>query len=533
MIERVYIENYKTLKELDLSFNEDLNIIVGDNESGKSTLLEAISMALTGQLNGRYISYELSPYLFNVKTVKRYIKRIKKGKKVNPPHILIELYLTEKPETAKLKGTNNTKRENTAGVSLRIEFDEDYKEEYEKYISDPDAISVIPSEYYTVKWYSFAFANITKRSLPINTTLVDTTTIRLQNRTDYYIQEIINDSLSPKEKTQLSLTYRQLKETFAEDEALHRINTELKSEKGKISDKDLTVSIDISQRSGWETSLTSYLDDIPFHYIGKGDQNILKTLLALDRKAEDTHIILIEEPENHLSYSTMNKLIWMIGEKCDGKQLFITTHSTFVSNKLGLDKVIMLSRDLKTLSLRHLSPETQKYFKKLPGYDTLRLLIAQKAILVEGPSDELFVQKAYNQVHGKLPIEDGIDVISVRGLSFKRFLEIAKIINLDVAVVTDNDENFEKHVEEKYADYLAAPNINICYDTDDDASTLELQIVKYNKLDKMNQILGCDKRTKNSLSKYMVNNKTECALKIFESPEKIVIPDYIQEAIDG
>jgi predicted ATP-dependent endonuclease of OLD family len=32
---------------------------------------------------------------------------------------------------------------------------------------------------------------------------------------------------------------------------------------------------------------------------------------------------------------------------------------------------------------------------KLPGYDTLRLILCNKAILVEGPSDELIVQKAY------------------------------------------------------------------------------------------------------------------------------------------
>ena len=363
--------------------------------------------------------------------------------------------------------------------------------------------------------------------------MVDATTIRLQNRTDYYIQEIINDSLTAKEKTQLALTYRQLKQSFAEDESLNRINAELKAEKDKISDKDLTISIDISQRSSWETSLTSYLDDIPFQYIGKGDQNILKTLLALDRKASDTHIILIEEPENHLSYSSMNKLIWMIGEKCENKQLFITTHSTFVSNKLGLDKVILLGKDLKTLSLKDLSVDTQKYFKKLPGYDTLRLLIAKKAILVEGPSDELFVQRAYKQIHDKLPINDGIDVISVRGLSFKRFLEIAKITNLDVIVITDNDGDYKKNIEQKYSDYLEVPNIKICYDEDNDAKTLEPQIVKCNKLETMNLILDCKKETQEDLTEYMVNNKTECSLRIFDSSTDIVIPSYIKDAIDG
>jgi putative ATP-dependent endonuclease of OLD family len=531
MLEKIYVENFKTLDKLELAFNDDLNIIVGDNETGKSTILEAIRMALTGQLYGRYITSELSPYLFNKKTVENYIRQLHAGNNVKPPRILIELYLKETPETVKLKGTNNTARENATGVTLKIEFDDDYKEEYEKYINDTAKVSTIPSEYYTVNWYSFAFNNITKRSLPINTTLIDTTTIRLQNRTDYYIHEIINDNLTPKEKTQLALTYRELKQSFSEDESLKRINTQLKTGKGKISDRDLTVSIDISQRTSWEASLTSYLDDIPFQYIGKGDQNILKTLLALDRKADDTHIILIEEPENHLSYSTMNKLISMISEKCEGKQLFITTHSTFVLNKLGLDKVILLGNDLKTLSLKDLSADTQKYFKKLPGYDTLRLLIAKKAILVEGPSDELFVQRAYRQIHGKLPINDGIDVISVRGLSFKRFLEIAKMTKKDVIVITDNDGDYQRNVEQKYSEYSEVPNIIIHYDKDNDAATMEPQIVKCNELQTLNSILGCDKDTNDDLTQYMLNNKTECALKLFDSPEDIVIPIYIRNAI--
>lgn len=41
-----------------------------------------------------------------------------------------------------------------------------------------------------------------------------------------------------------------------------------------------------------------------------------------------------------------------------------------------------------------------------------------QAILVEGDSDELIVQRAYMDSHrGKLPISDGIDIISV-GISF-------------------------------------------------------------------------------------------------------------------
>lgn len=533
MIKKINVENYKMLRKLELDFNDDLNIIVGDNETGKSTLLEAINLALTGQIKGRNIAYELSPYMFNKSAVDEYIEALRDGQNIAPPYILIELYLVESDKTARLKGRNNERREETSGVFLKIEFDNDYSDEYEKYISKPKEVTTVPTEYYCVKWLSFGDEYITKKRLPLNSTLIDTSTIRLQSGTDYYIQNIINDSLTPKEKVQLAIAYRKLKQSFEHEESLNRINTELKAEKGRITDKNLTVSIDMSQKTSWEATLTSYLDEIPFQYIGKGDQNILKTLFALERKSDDTDIILIEEPENHLSYSTMNKLIRMIEEKCTGKQLFMATHSTFVLNKLGLDKVILIGNELKTFRLNDLTADTKNYFKKLPGYDTLRLLIAKKAILVEGPSDELIVQKAYQQIHGVLPIKDGVDVISVRALSFKRFLEIAKLSGKNVVIVTDNDGDHEENIEKKYSEYFGIPNISFCYDKDDTNISLEDQIVRVNELNILNKILGCKKTTANELIDFMKNskNKTECALKLFDCSHDLIIPQYIKDAI--
>lgn len=241
--------------------------------------------------------------------------------------------------------------------------------------------------------------------------------------------------------------------------------------------------------------------------------------------------ILIEEPENHLSFSSMNKLISKIEEKCFGKQIIIATHSAYVLNKLGIEKVHLLHAN-KTTSLIKLPIETQNYFKKLSGYDTLRLILAKKAILVEGPSDELILQKMYKIKHGKLPIENGVDVINVRGLSFKRFLDIAKELGNEVVVVTDNDGDYQKKVKKKYEEYEKIPTIKICADNDDNAETLESQLAKCNDLQLLNRIFATPYLDKNSLVDYMKNNKTECALKIFDSSETVKAPYYLANAIN-
>lgn len=533
MIEKVVIKNFKSIESLSLNVDKDINILVGDNEQGKSTILEAINLALTASLNKRSIHNEISPFIFNRKTVNNYLEILRNKATIEPPKILIEVYFQESEIVASLKGTNNSRKEDTWGISLSIELDEEFEDEYTEYIKDPDNINNIPIEYYTVKWYSFSFSPLTLRSNPVKCVLIDATEGKAWNGTERYISNIIGNTLALKQKVALNINYRDLKESFSSIGAIQDINTNLSSKTGEISDKDLSISLDVSQKSGWESHLTAYLDEIPFDLIGKGEQNSIKLKLSLETNLEDVHVILIEEPETHLSYTNMSRLVKQISEKCVGRQLLITTHSTYVLNKLGLDHVIFLNEG-NTMTLKDLEEETYNYFKKLPGYDTLRLILSERAILVEGPSDELIVQKAYIQKYGRLPIEDGVDVITVRGLSFKRYLEIADILSKTVAVITDNDGDIEKNIINKYGDkYLTHDNISVHYGDDENYKTLEPQLVKANGVELLNKILEVDYSTEEDLLKYMTssNKKSECAMQLFDSEENLEIPEYIANAI--
>jgi AAA15 family ATPase/GTPase len=308
MITKIHIENYKIFQDFTLPLNKDLNIIVGNNETGKSTILEAINLALTKRLNGKLIEYELTPYLFNQQTEKEYLQSIQdESKKL--PKILIELYLQDLPQFSKLKGTNNTCNEDVPGIKLEIIFDDDFKQEYEILVKDKKHnIKNIPSEYYKVNWFSFALSKI--RNIPIKAGYIDATVIRLQSGTDYYLQDIIRNTLDNKERVGLKISYRNLKEEFSSQQPIKDLNDKLKKKKGSITDKDFSISLDISGRSNWETLLIPHLDALPVSLSGKGEQNVLKILLLLEKKTEEeADVILVEEPENHLSFTSMNKLI--------------------------------------------------------------------------------------------------------------------------------------------------------------------------------------------------------------------------------
>jgi predicted ATP-binding protein involved in virulence len=51
-IEKVMIKNFKAVKEMELEFTPGVNLIIGDNGVGKTSVLEAIVMALYGILKG-------------------------------------------------------------------------------------------------------------------------------------------------------------------------------------------------------------------------------------------------------------------------------------------------------------------------------------------------------------------------------------------------------------------------------------------------------------------------------------------------
>ena len=118
-------------------------------------------------------------------------------------------------------------------------------------------------------------------------------------------------------------------------------------------------------------------------------------------------------------------------------------------------------------------------------------------------------------------------------------------INQPVMVVTDNDGDVAA-IKKKYENYLDSNKkefIDISFDDEVDSGTLEIngkkfnyntlepKLVKANSLDVFNKILGTDYKNLDDLYKHMRENKTDCALKVYASAEKIIFPRYIADAV--
>ena len=146
--------------------------------------MEAINLVLTGTYHGRNIRNELSQYLFNKNIVGKYIREVNEGVNVEPPKIIIEAYFdAEMPSF--LGDGNSEKAKDTPGICLSISFDEKYSNEYKMLCENK--ITSLPIEYYEVNWMSFARENITARSIPIKSAMIDTTSYTPTSGSDIYI----------------------------------------------------------------------------------------------------------------------------------------------------------------------------------------------------------------------------------------------------------------------------------------------------------------------------------------------------------
>lgn len=267
-------------------------------------------------------------------------------------------------------------------------------------------------------------------------------------------------------------------------------------------------------------------DDIEIDRKGTGEQIFIKTDFALTRSKENADVILVEEPENHLSPVNLRKLIQLLASSQNG-QLFITTHNSLISTRLELQKLlIMRNKGLQSpVTLNNLDMETAKYFMKAPPANIIEFALAKKVVLVEGPSEYMLMEKFYFSSFRQSLEKDDIHIIDIRGLSFKRFLEVAKLTGSKVAVFTDNDNDFQKHCIDKYKDYKNENNIQIFYENNNDKRTFEIVLYEDNK-----QL--CDNLFGNQAIEYMLNNKTEVAYNLLSSNANIKVPDYIFRGLE-
>lgn len=513
-IQKIKLQNFKRFQSFSVDFDDNLNIFIGDNEAGKSSILSAMDIVLSGS-RSKIETIGLDN-IFNAEVIQDFLSSDKRYE--NLPVLFIELYLNEQ-NNPELNGKANSNDRVCDGLRLVCEPSDHLSQDIKEILQQEEPN--FPFEYYSISFVTFSGESYTGYRKFLRHVLIDNTQISNENATRAYVKTMYGSYITEVERNKHQNEYRKYKDSFKA-----KVFSDLNS---RVENYEFTIRT--GSQANLDTDLTITEGNINIENKGKGRQCFIKTKFALEKNKsdKDLDIILLEEPENHLSHILMKRLIRVISSSHD-RQIFIATHNDLISARLSLRKTILLnSSSTQPVLLKSLSESTAKYFMKASNNNILEFALSKRVILVEGDAEFILMDIFFHKETGKSLEELEVHVISVGGTSFKRFLDIAKILEIRTAVIRDNDGDYETHCVKGFSEY-SIPNIAIYSDQDNSRCTFEIALYQDN-IEICDDLFGPGRRTL-KVQDFMLQNKADVAFELLDKKSKsIVVPSYIRASI--
>lgn len=527
-IKQLRIIGFKKFKDLTVTFNPNKNIIIGENEAGKSTILEALNIVLNQQY--RNSDKSILHDLMNKDNIKNFEDD---PSFENLPSIKIEVIFeldSTDLKSSEFHGENSLNpKETSYGILFKCEFNKDLFPD--NILSN--TIKEIPYEYYEMSWSTFQGKKYSILKQPLKSILIDTSSIDTNNTFNYFNKTIFHSRYSLQEQIHAKNSFRANLSLLFKELSLPKLNN--------------NRTFDINYKKIILENIISILEnDIPLENKGSGMENLIKTQIALDKSNSKLDVIMIEEPENHLCYTNLQQMLSTINSYSKDSQLIITTHNSMIASRLDLRNILWIETNTnQTSKLDNIDEETAQFFIKLDNNNLLHLLLSKKAILVEGPTEYLLLPYFYKKIYKRTLAQDGITLITCGGISYKRYFDITKNTNIKIAVITDNDE---KDTNLSYMKEHNSQSISQKIFMDNDLKNFTWEVALYNcneqnpdlekcagKIDptadyKFNKVIyGKNGENKPILGK-MLNNKVDVAYKILQYEADLQVPKYVKEA---
>lgn len=381
--------------EIDFSTKEGITVLIGNNGSGKSNILEAISGIFAGLYDRKYnptFNYEL---VYNKDAYKVEVK-FETGN--------YEFKINDVVDNVKPEHLPSQVISSYSGEESRL-WDKYYWPFYEEYIKAlrgatlPNTNLVYINKYYwniallTLHFYDFAvftdIRNFCQNTLDIKTFNTVKFTFDIAK---------LNDFLkNPNPVTNFVVALNPAKEATIEiDLATFKARLNYLSEIDVF--RYLTASF-IPKDDKLITKIEiSYNTNLEAECLSEGEKKLLLIMLILEVVGDENSLILLDEPDSHIHLSRKEEIQKLL-TKYTNRENIITTHSPTLTHNFDLKHITMLTKKPNNdaqVEAKEKQEIVHELTKGIWSYQEQNIFLnsTKDILLVEGKSDETFLKKA-------------------------------------------------------------------------------------------------------------------------------------------
>ncbi|MEL1246305.1 AAA family ATPase [Flavobacterium sp. DGU11] len=454
IVNYVRIENYRNFKNFQTALSK-LSIIVGENDSGKSNFLHAIKLPFCSN-ELEYRNKNLLPLDFNSETVREFYDKVKSGadngellKCIPIIRVTIQFDAIGDDHYAKAI-VGNWITESNGKTAYEIQYcyqpknNADFLELAKKLICGSDKAQdnlsfLIPTEFYD---YTIISTN-NHKIIPYNDLKHITINSINAERDDFsesssmksnsILTRLLEKKLTKDEKTKIHEAYFSFFREIKDQDNFKKIfNGDLEFPDLDRFIENIDCIPNLANLKNILSNITLAYGDEFLYQKGLGQRNLIFIILFFQHFKNSKscfNLSCIEEPESHLSTNNLNLVVDYIKKSLavsgDLFQTIISSHSPKVINKLEFQNVIAFCGNT-AVSFRDVDESLVKYLSKRPNFDILKLLFSNRVILVEGTTEEMFINTILGLDKNTL---NNIDIISIGQKGYRTFLEIWKKLN--------------------------------------------------------------------------------------------------------
>lgn len=503
---RVCIRNFRCFDEtgIEAHFDKGVNAVIGENNVGKSALIDALRIAFSTLSYHKEVYFRMSDFHLNnlgkpaekawidvyLKEVPNFLISIWNPLAASEGEFHICFYTTKAPnglERIKYDIWGGTQEEN----SLDAETLQTIKVAYLGALRDVET-GMKPSHDSRMAALLTSVTNTVAQQDSLVSILKSANDKLLQQPQVQRVREIVNENLLGIEQNVLAqqVSLGMIDPKFSSIAAALRMWIKPKwkfvdsstpayqllqtysDNKGLYDDTIGGAYINVEallQQDDLDVSLRVYLDEmnilgLELYQNGLGYNNLLYMSAILGdmtvQTPEETGVycdlLLVEEPEAHL-HPQLQRLVHNYFEQQHSKsstlQVIYTSHSPSLVSQIGLDKINVIYEQKHSigcypLKISAMDKKDKAYLERFLDVTKSQLFFSKGVIFVEGISEALLVSSMAKLLNRPLD-QFAVEVVDIESVTFKPFAQLLTPTSTlssytKAAIITDDDRCTEK-----------------------------------------------------------------------------------------